>query len=763
MTLDLRLAPAALLAWAACAVAVGLPVGAVAAAAGGLGLLAAAVAVRRGPAAVWLALAVAGLAFASCAAQLHERTSGPLTALAADGAAVRIEGVVRGEPSCRGSGCRPVVAVAAERVVGRGVPGGAAARVLLVGDVAHLTYGARVEAAGVLAPADPGDDVQAVLRVIEAQVRSPPAGVDAVVGRLRAGLLRATEHLAPDLRGLVPGAAIGDTTRVPADLDRAMRDSGLTHITAVSGSHFAVLATAVAGLAAVLRAPRIGRAVLVAGTTVGFVALVHPQPSVVRAAVMGGVGVAGLLAGRPARTVPALATAVVLLVLVDPWLARSLGFVLSVAATAAIALLAPVVAARLEAVLPRWLAMAVAVPLAAQAACAPVIVLLDPAVSLVAVPANLAAAPALLPATVLGVAGTLLVPVLPGAAHVLLQGASGACWWIAQVARASAALPGARQAWPEGPVGAAALAVLTALLLAAALCVRPHRWRRLGRPLAAVAVVVLVAVPLVRWATAPAWVPQDWAVAMCDVGQGDMLAVRSGPGAAVVVDAGPDPGAADACLRDLGVARVDLLVLTHFHADHVDGVAGVLRGRDVVAALVSPLAEPAAGARATAAALEGAGVPVAVADVPGTRGTAGEVTWRVLGPTGRASEPNDASVVVHLARPDVGVLALGDTGEAAQDALAAAVAGDPAVRGAAVVKMAHHGSADQSSRLAALLAPTVVLVGVGQDNDYGHPTAQALDMYRARGATVLPTSVCGSIAVSVAAGGLRVAAGCVGG
>lgn len=763
MTLDLRLVPAALVAWLACALAVGVSAGTAAVAGGVVALVAMAVAARRGPPAAWLALAAAALACASCAVQLAQREAGPLTALAAEGAAVTLEGVVRSEPTCAGPDCRPVVVLAGETVVGRGTPGGVAARVLLVGDLGDLRYGARVRAVGTLSPADPGDDVQAVLRLVApVEVRAPPDGLDAAVGSIRTGLLAATDDLPPDLRGLVPGAAIGDTTRIPPDLDRAMRDVSLTHITAVSGSHFAVLSVAVLGVAAALRLPRPVRALTVALVTAGFVALVHPQPSVVRAAAMGAVAVAGLLAGRPARTVPALAGAVLVLVLTDPWLARSYGFVLSVLATAAIALLAPVVAARLGAVLPHWLAVAIAVPLAAQAACAPVLVLLDPAVSLLAVPANLAAAPALLPATVLGVAGAVTAPWCPWVAALLLKGAAASTWWIAGVARVASALPGARQSWPAGVVGAVALAILTAVALA--LLLRPRWWRASRRPLAVVGLLLVVAVPLGRWLLEPRWVPDDWDVVMCDVGQGDALVVRSGDGAAVVVDTGPAGDAADACLRRLGVDRIDLLVLTHFHADHVGGLAGVLRGRTVTATLVSPLAEPAAEAQGTRAALESAGVPVAVAGTDGAaRGSAGEVVWRVLGPPGVSSEPNDASVVVLLERPGISVLALGDAGQAAQDALATRLAGDAAARGAAVVKMAHHGSADQSTRLASLLTPSVVLIGVGRDNDYGHPTPEALALYRGLGATVLGTSTCGPIALAAGERGLTVTAACLGG
>jgi len=205
-------------------------------------------------------------------------------------------------------------------------------------------------------------------------------------------------------------------------------------------------------------------------------------------------------------------------------------------------------------------------------------------------------------------------------------------------------------------------------------------------------------------------------------------------------------------------------VLTHFHADHVGGLAGVLRGRTVAGALVSPLAEPAAEAQGVRSTLGSAGVPVSIAGADGSaRGSAGEVAWRVLGPPAGSAGPNDASVVLLLERADVSVLALGDAGPTAQDALATRLVGDPVARAAAVVKMAHHGSAEQSSRLAALLVPAVVLVGAGRDNDYGHPTTVALSLYRGRGAAVLCTSTCGPITVAPGARGLRVDAACLAG
>ena len=290
---------------------------------------------------------------------------------------------------------------------------------------------------------------------------------------------------------------------------------------------------------------------------------------------------------------------------------------------------------------------------------------------------------------------------------------------------------------------------------------RPWAWSRVV--VVVVLCAVVAAVPLARSALTR-WAPPGWRVVQCDVGQGDALVVRSGEGAAVLVDVGPPGGAADACLRALGITRIDLLVLTHFHADHVGGLAGVLAGRTVAAALVSPLDAPAGQAGEVLAALHDAGVAVSRAGASGTgSGVAGDVRWRVLGPPTGATEPNDASVVLLLEVAGLGVLTLGDAELAAQEALAARLAADPAARSAAVLKVAHHGSAVQSARLAGLLAPAVALVSVGAGNDYGHPAPATAELYRDRGALVLGTDRCGAVAVTVRDGVLDVHARCLGG
>lgn len=705
---------------------------------------------------------------ASAHAQLAGRA--PLADLAEQRVTATLTGTVVSQPEpftfAPGAGQQRWV-LAARTVDSRGVESAARAPVQVLSG-ATPRYGATVTVSGPLRPADVGAAEAARLNADEAtEIRAPPSALR-LLDTHRTALLDVTDPLSAQGRGLVPGAAIGDTSRLPDDIAEEMRTTGLTHITAVSGGHFAVVVAILTLLCSLARLPRPVRVALVALASLAFVALVRPEPAVLRAAVMAAFALTGVALGRPSQSVPALAASVVGLLVVDPWLARSYGFALSAAATAGLVLLAAPLAARLEPWTGSALAFALAVPLAAQAACGPVLVLLDPSVSTVSVLANLLAAPALVPATVLGLVATVLAPWLPVVAGAVAWAASGATWWIATVAHLCAALPGAALPWLGGAVGALLLAALTGLVLWAVLRPAPGpgwpeswrsaarsglrevlaaRRRRLTRGRfaalvvagAAAALVVALAVPRL---VARSGMPEDWQVAACDVGQGDAVALRTGPASAVVVDVGPDGAAAGRCLDRLGVARVDLLVLSHFHADHVGGLGPVLAGREVAAALVSPVPEPATNAAGTGAALAAAGVPVRVAR-SGDRGTAGTLAWQVL-QAGAGEGANDSSVVL-AARTAAGldVVLLGDLEDAGQAELV------PLAGRADVVKVAHHGSAVQSRALAERLRPTVALVSSGRGNEYGHPTDEALDLYTGVGAVVVRTDECGTTALVV--------------
>ncbi|WP_180357737.1 ComEC/Rec2 family competence protein [Streptomyces sp. NP160] len=497
--LDARLVPAAAVAWAWAAVALVLPVGVLAAVALAAVAAAAGCAVRRraGGAAL-AAVLVAGVAVSVGAGQV-ERSSGLLQPLAAQQATAAVDGVatsdavrVRADPvrSWASASPRWVVRLDARSVSGRGSTSAAHAEVLVVGGAGWdaVRRGDRVHAVGRLQPTDRADPAAAVLLAVRAPLARPATGLLAAAGqRLRAGLVDVCAPLPADARGLLPGLVVGDTTAVPEDLSAAMRSTGLTHLTSVSGGNTALVAGGALVLLTAVGVRRRVRFVLAGLALLAYAALAGGEPSVLRAAAMGLVVLLGSLLARGGGGLPALCLAVVVLVVADPWLARQAGFALSVLATGALLLLAPAWAAALARPLLRGrvpgrrpapvrdalvtaTAATVAVPLAAQVVCAPVVLLLAPGVPLLAVPANALAGPAVAPATLLGLLAALLEPLGPvgsAVAELAARGGGLAAQWVAQVARAGAASPVAVLAWPQGPGPAAALAVVSAAVLTA--------------------------------------------------------------------------------------------------------------------------------------------------------------------------------------------------------------------------------------------------------------------------------------------------------
>jgi competence protein ComEC len=246
---------------------------------------------------------------------------------------------------------------------------------------------------------------------------------------------------------------------------------------------------------------------------------------------------------------------------------------------------------------------------------------------------------------------------------------------------------------------------------------------------------------------------------MCDVGQGDGSVLPLGGGAAIVIDTGPEPTAIDGCLRRLGVDSVPLLVLTHFHEDHVGGLAGVLDGRRVGAMLVSPFDDPAAGYRDVMRTAAADRIPVSVPTI-GAVLTYGPVRLTVLGPvarvTGTRSDPNNNSLVIRADKAGERILLTGDA-EIEEQTEVLATVGATALK-ADVLKMPHHGSAYQAWPFLAAVDPATVFVSVGVDNEYGLPSVAALDRLASGGARVLRTDERGDLAAVRTPTGVGVAA-----
>ena len=545
----------------------------------------------------------------------------------------------------------------------------------------------------------------------------------------RASFQLANEPLPGDGGALLAGLAIGDTSRVDDTLQDAMLEAGLSHLTAVSGANCAIVTAAAFGVSTVLGARRWVRISVALVALAAFVILVTPEPSVVRASLMAIIALLGFLRGQPRGAVPLLSLAVLVGLIVNPTLATSVGFVLSVLATAGLIVHSKPIAERLACYMPAPLAFAISVPVAAQLWVLPVLIMLDNGVQPLSVLWNLAAAPAAPIVTVVGLIACIASQFVPVVGTLVAWLAWPAAAWIASLARLSEAVGPWRIPWADGLAGALLAAVGIAgiaMLL---------RGRRLG--VAVVALAALLATSLVSVPeTIRRAVLADWRVVQCDVQQGHATLVRVG-GATVLIDTGEHVDKLEECLRTTGVRQLDVLFLTHFDLDH-SGAAPALGGRvDTVvhgpmtqedAQLVALLRENGADTREVGA---------------GARVTVGTMLVDVLWPEPAMEPGNPASLALAFREhgdTDVFLVILGDLGETEQRRLV------DSMPESALLLAAHHCSADQHPPLYDRVGADAVLVGVGE-NGYGHPTPACLNAITGSGGTALRTDEHGTIAI----------------
>lgn len=571
---------------------------------------------------------------------------------------------------------------------------------------------------------------------------------------LRQNFASRARAITPDTGALVAGLAIGDDSALSSQMLTRMKTLSLTHLTAVSGANCAIVIGGVFLLLKRVGSRRFVTLTLSLLALVLYVAVVGFEPSVIRAAVMASVVLLCAFAGRRMPPTVALSWAVILVLTIWPSMVTSLGFWLSVVATAAILLIAPTLYKRLSTRMPAGFALGLAVVISAQLWCLPMLVNLSGGLPTYSVLANLLAEPLVAPITVLGILALITGMVFPPLAALLYWLASFAACGI-EVVSNLALLPAATVWWPEGALGVA-LMVVTVGAISLMIISRMRR-----QAIAAIALVALTFVSFSGSAVArsQSWPGTDWQVVSCDVGQGDATVIRSS-NQTMLIDVGRDPEPIARCLENLGVSRIDVLLLTHFDADHVGGLAGALERAQVGQALISPFDDYRPQVAVALDQLAEAGVSVSTAEV-GDRGTLGDASWLVAAPEPRAAgaeDSNDASVILRVETSQWLLLAFADAGERAQmrtvrlrNSMLNRSPGKPLI-----VKVSHHGSADQYAELFEDLRPEVALFSVGESNSYGHPTKRALEIFENAGSAVFRTDHQGAIALNMIDGALNV-------
>jgi competence protein ComEC len=667
----------------------------------------------------------------------------------AEGRPARVLGVVRGDARERAGALVLSIDVEAIEVSGRLEACAGRARVEVGGESAkpRLLDGDRVEAWVRLRPASRAEGVRGGVaafgycksaRLLER--RDGDRSVRTAAARLREAARGAFARSMPPgtERGLVLAMVLGDRSEVDEATAEAFRASGTYHVLALSGAQVALVAGLLVGGLRWLRVAPWGQAAVTA-LVVGLYALfVGGDVPVVRAALMASAVLAGRALELDTDVPNLLGLAGLALLAHRPAAAADVGFQLSFGATLGILLLASPLARGVPR-LPLRADLAVAASVAAQGALAPVLALWFHRLAPAAVLLNVAAVP-LSAAVLLAGLGVLAVAPLGDQAAQL---AGGVAWASARALRVSGDL-GPLEPWLDLRVAAPSFLAVALHAGGLALLYRGRRAR--GLALLVACHLALVAGPF------PSRADGRLHLTVIDVGQGDSLLLRSPSGRAVLIDAGGsrdgrfDPGERRVApeLWRLGLRRLDALVVTHAHPDHVGGARFLLRAFRVSQLWEgpAPLRDPAW--RRAFAPLE----PSGAARVTVARGM--RVEWdgvrvSVLGPTRPRRPParvrNEDSVVLDVAFGGVHFLLTGDVVGEAEDALRA----PPSL----VVKVPHHGSRSSSRPgLVARAAPRLAVVSAGAHNPFGHPHPEVLDRYRRLGALVLRTDRDGTIEVS---------------
>jgi competence protein ComEC len=646
-------------------------------------------------------------------------------------------------------------------------------------------YLARIGAAGTLTarsievvpmPADPGRHLEAVRR----------------------GAAEALARVLPEPEaGLAAGILIGLRDRVDRDLAAAFTTAGVSHVVAISGWNIAIVAAAIATVAGGLGRRR--RSVVTVVAIVAYVCFAGASASVVRAAMMAGVVLLARETGRAGRAAAALGWAATLLLVSDPGLIGDAGFQLSSLATAGLIAWASPLTEWIVRVgrghLPGWLAESLGVSLAAQAATMPIVLVsfgrlavLSPAVNLVVVPlvapamavgivaliagvAVAAGAPAMVGA-VLAAPGWVVLRILVGVVDVaaglpfasvtlappldLVLGAGSVIGLAALVWWRRTRRPVPRSGSTEAVRGSGAIEAA-----APAAGRRPSASGRATRA-ATLGLIVSVAVAGSVMATRPSGVAT---VTILDVGQGDAILIEGSRGGRLLVDGGPDPNRLLVAL-DRRIPpwdrRIDSVVLSHPHEDHVAGLAILLERYQVDRVMEPGMRGPGPGYAAWLDRLAGTGAPVRLGIAAGDRLAVDEIALHVLWPWRGSvpSEPpdggtgiNNVSVVLAGEVGDWRFLLMGDVEEEIDPQLLARGGIQPVD----LLKVAHHGSRTATTQaFVDVVRPRIAVASAGAGNSYGHPTRVTMDRLAGAGARVLRTDRDGTVVVSFGTAGLSV-------
>ncbi|HEX21250.1 MAG TPA: DNA internalization-related competence protein ComEC/Rec2, partial [Actinobacteria bacterium] len=553
-----------------------------------------------------------------------------------------------------------------------------------------------------------------------------------------------TESLPKQLSGLESAILYGDTSGINRTMKNNFQRSGIYHLFAVSGLNLTLTVAFIFFVARWLNSPPLVRLALGLSSVFFYLWLVGYSASVSRAAIMIIVVLFSWYAARRLELVNALSLAALILLIINPYQLYDVAFQLSFGAVIGILFLTPVLTKVFKPELKR-LVMPVAVALGAQLAVEPILAFYFNQLSVISVIANVVLVPPVAAITGSGFLATLMALVSRPLARVIFKITMPLLSYLNFGAAFFAALPGASMALPRP---GAVIIISYFLILLAALFSMSRLKRKLGFGVFVISLLAIIMVGI--WSQVPASMSSArLTVSFLDVGQGDAILIRGPRNHIILVDGGVSYQLLKKKLALKAVRKIDLMILSHAHADHVSGLVGVLEDYPVGMVLDPGYPHTSPIYKDFLKVIKRKKIRYKI----GRRGQIyrlGRIKLRLFRPsnyfiTGSNSDVNNSSIVARLTYGNFHLLLPGDIERESITELLR----EREDISADVLKVSHHGSyTGTTMKLLRAVRPREAIISVGKDNLYGHPHRQALRRLRAAGSRIWRTDINGDIELS---------------
>ena len=609
-------------------------------------------------------------------------------------------------------------------------------------NIENLEFGTKIKFEGIIEKTNFGSIKYEITPELITHIGKPNL-FNQSINQIRNNFISATQKINSQGAELLPGLILGDTRFQSKSLKENMKISGLTHLTAVSGGNIAILLIVLSFILRKLNINSRLQILILIVFLITFAFLVRTEPSVVRASFMSGIVLIAVLYGAFKQGLNALFLTICISLLLDPNLSISWGFSLSVFATFGLLVFTEPIQRYLSKSFP-WLnpnlIVIFSVALTAQFSTIGLVAGLTGMISIWSVFANILVAAVVPIVTILGYLGLIFSNLSQSLSMIFNLPAAIFANWIVEIAQFFSQK---EHNVIHLPAGILTFLIVNVVLVTSIIIIKKFK-------LINFLLITLITFLLINFVKIfifdVNWPVSNWQFVMCDVGQGDGLVIRDSKGNTVVVDVGPSGNYMNNCLKDLGIKKIDFLLLTHYHLDHVDGLRDVIKNYQIDVVWTSWIREPHEESIRVDQLIQ----PLKVKHLlSGQKISLGEIQLTCLWPTTKKmdieSVANNSSLVVLVEIYNASILLTGDIEPPAQET----IRNSWKELNADVIKIPHHGSKFQDAIFPKWSGARLALISVGADNTYGHPSKDAIELYEKAGMKVISSSESGSVSIYI--------------